>query len=298
MGPNPVLKKLGLADDDRAIIIHTDDIGMCQSSVAAFADLWQAGVISSGAVMIPCGWAPAAAQLANQMPEADLGIHLTITSEWDNYRWGPISTRKASSGLMDDEGFFPRTSAQVQKSAKPKAVRREMEKQITRAMSWGIVPTHIDTHMGTVAHVKFMMDYVKLALKYKLPPLIFRLDKEGWMRAHSSINEFLAEKAAQLVLNLEERGLPMLDNIASLELNADPRTRFEQAQQVFDHLPTGITHFIIHPSKETHELKAITPDWQCRVADYETFMKQEVRDYLKKIGVQVIGYRDLKNLIP
>jgi chitin disaccharide deacetylase len=298
MGPNPVLKKLGLAEDDRVVIIHTDDIGMCQSSVAAFADLWKAGVISSGAVMIPCGWAPAAAQLANQMPEADLGVHLTITSEWDSYRWGPISTRKASSGLMDDEGFFPRSSEQVQKSANPKAVKREMEKQITRAIAWGIVPTHIDTHMGAVANVKFMMDYVNLALKYKLPPLILRLDKEGWMHAHSRINEFLAEKAAQVVLSLEERGLPMLDNIASLELNADPRTRFEQAQQVFDRLPVGITHFLIHPSKETDELKAITHDWQCRVADYETFMKQEVRDYLQKIGVHVIGYRDLKNLIP
>ena len=298
MKPNPVLKKLGLNDTDRAVIIHTDDIGMCQSSVAAYADLWDVGVISSGAVMVPCSWAPSAAAYARKNPQADLGVHITITSEWDAYRWGPISSRDAATGLMDDEGFFPHTSAGVQESATAEAVKNEMEAQIKRALSWGIVPTHIDTHMGSVAHPKFMMDYVNLALAYKLPPMIFRLDKEGWKKAHRSITEELAEQAAQLVLQLEEMGLPMLDAIASLELDADPSTRMDQAKAVFANLPSGVTHFIIHPSKETPELKAITPDWACRVADYQTFMKTELLDYLKEIGLHVIGYRDLKNLIP
>lgn len=298
MKPNPVLRKLGLQDNDRAVIIHTDDIGMCQASVEAYADLWQAGVISSGAVMVPCSWAPAAAAYARENPQADLGIHTTITCEWPTYRWGPISTRDAASGLMDAEGFFPRTSAEVQQSATTEAVAKEIEAQITRAMSWGIKPTHIDTHMGSVAHPKFMMDYVNLAMKYKLPPMIFRLDKAGWKTAHRSITDELAEQAAALVLQLEEMGLPMLDAIASLELDADPSTRLEQAKAVFSQLPTGVTHFIIHPSKETPELKAITSDWQCRVADYQTFLRTEIKDYLKEIGLHVIGYRDLKNLIP
>jgi predicted glycoside hydrolase/deacetylase ChbG (UPF0249 family) len=298
MKPNPVLKKLGLQEYDRAVIIHTDDIGMCQSSVAAYADLWKAGVISSGAVMVPCSWAPAAAAFARETPEADLGVHITITCEYPTYRWGPISSREPSTGLMDAEGFFPRTSAAVQASASVEAVRNEMEAQIQRAISWGIDPTHIDTHMGSVAHPKFMLDYVNLAMQYKLPPMIFRLDKAGWKLAHHSITDELAEKAAQLVLQLEEMGLPMLDGIASLELDADPTTRMEQAKAVFRQLPVGITHFIIHPSKETPELKAIAPDWQCRVADYQTFLRSEIRDFLNEIGVHVIGYRDLKDLIP
>ena len=298
MHPNPVLKKLGLNDNDRAVIIHTDDIGMCQSSVAAFADLWPAGVISSGAVMVPCSWAPAAAAFARENPDADLGVHITLTSEWDTYRWGPISSRDADTGLMDEEGFFPRTSPGVQETATPEAVKMEIEAQIKRALSWGIDPTHIDTHMGAVAHPKFMMDYVNLAMQYKLPPMIFRLDKEGWKKAHYLITDELAQQAAQMVQQLEMMGLPMLDNIAGLDLDVDPSTRLDQAKAVFDQLKPGITHFIIHPSKETPELKAITKDWACRVADYQTFMKSEVRDYLKQIGVHVIGYRDLKNLIP
>ena len=298
MHPNPMLKKLGLQSDDRVVIIHTDDIGMCQSSVAAFADLWPQGVISSGAVMVPCSWAPSAAKFARENPEADLGVHLTLTSEWSSYRWGPISSRDPQSGMMDPEGFFPRTSEEVQEKADSAAVKKEMVAQVEQAIAWGIVPTHIDTHMGSVASPKFMTDYVEVAMAYKLPPMIFRLDEAGWKKAHRQITDELAVKAAAMVLDLEEAGLPMLDAIASLELDADPTTRLDQAKAVFDRLPVGITHFLIHPSKETDELKAITPDWRCRVADYQTFMQPDVRAYLKEIGVHVIGYRDLKALIP
>ena len=90
----------------------------------------------------------------------------------------------------------------------------------------------------------------------------------------------------------------MLDNIAGLDLDVDPFSRLEQAKTVFDGLSAGITHFIIHPSKETPELKAITADWRCRVADYQLFMGKEVRKYLKEIGVHIIGYRALQELIP
>lgn len=298
MHSNPVLKKLGLADSDRVVIIHTDDIGMCQASVDAFSDLWSFGLISSGAVMVPCSWAPYAAAFAREHPEADLGVHITLTSEWTNYRWGPISSREAKSGMMDSEGFFPRTSAEFQDKAEPNSVRQEMAAQIARAKAWGIVPTHMDTHMGTVAHPKFMLDYVQQAMANKLPPMIFRMDKEGWKHAHRSITDELAEAAAQMVLQLEEVGLPMLDNIAGLELDADPATRVDQAKAVLGSLQAGITHFIIHPSKETPELKAIAPDWRCRVADYQTFLREDLRQFVKESGLHVIGYRALRDLIP
>ena len=83
-----------------------------------------------------------------------------------------------------------------------------------------------------------------------------------------------------------------------MPLDTDPADRLEDAKRAFDSLPGGITHFIIHPSKDTPELRAITPDWRCRVADYETFLKEELRQYLKDTGVHVIGYRALKDLMP
>jgi hypothetical protein len=134
MHPNPVLRELGLGQADRAVIIHTDDIGMCQASLAALADLVDVRLISCGATMVPCPWFPQVAAYCRGHPSVDLGIHLTLTSEWDSYRWGPISTRDPALGLIDDEGYFFRRSEPVQERAGPEAVRVEMQAQVERAL--------------------------------------------------------------------------------------------------------------------------------------------------------------------
>jgi predicted glycoside hydrolase/deacetylase ChbG (UPF0249 family) len=295
MPPNPVLKKLGLKDNDRVAIIHTDDIGMCQASVEAFADLDQAGIISCGAVMVPCPWFLHAAGYARQHPKADLGIHLTLTSEWASYRWGPISSRDPASGLMDEEGFFHRESEAVQEQADPAAVETEINAQLERAIQAGITPSHADTHMGAVAHPKFMSSYLQLATKYRIPIMMFRMDEAGW-RATGLEPEF-ASVAASLVEQLEATGLPLLDNIWGMPLDSD-ENRLERTKQALSALKPGITHFIIHPSKDTPELRAITPDWRCRVGDYQNFMNEEIRHHIQAIGVHTIGYRALKEIMP
>jgi predicted glycoside hydrolase/deacetylase ChbG (UPF0249 family) len=295
MIPNPVLKKLGLADNERVAIIHTDDIGMCQASVEAFADLNEVGIISSGAVMVPCPWFLHAADYARQHTKTDLGIHLTLTSEWKTYRWGPVSTRDPASGMVDEEGYFHHLSEPAQEHGDPAAVELELTAQVERALKAGIVPTHVDTHMGSVAHPKFMGIYVQLAMKFNLPPMIFRLDEAGW-RAAGLEAEF-AKMAASLIQQLEGSGLPLLDVLGGMHLDTD-ENRLERTKQAFSDLQPGITHFIIHPSKDTPELRAITPDWRCRVADYQNFMNEELRQHIRKIGVHVIGYRALKELMP
>jgi predicted glycoside hydrolase/deacetylase ChbG (UPF0249 family) len=293
--PNPVLKQLGLADNDRAAIIHTDDIGMCQASVEAFTDLNEVGIISSGAVMVPCPWFLYAAQYAREHTQADLGIHLTLTSEWETYRWGPVSTRDPGSGMIDEEGFFYHLTEPAQAHGDPTAVELELTTQVERAIKAGIVPTHIDTHMGTVAHPKFMGIYIQLALRFHLPPMIFRLDEAGWRAA--GLDPEFAKMAAGLIQQLEGSGLPLLDVLGGMHLDTD-ENRLERTKQTFSDLQPGITHFIIHPSKDTPELRAITPDWRCRVTDYQNFMNGELRKHIQKIGVHIIGYRALKNLMP
>lgn len=293
--PNPVLKKLGFSANDRLAIIHTDDIGMCQASVEAFADLNEVGIISSSAVMVPCPWFLHAAAYMRQHPHMDLGVHLTLTSEWQTYRWGPISSRDPASGMLDREGYFHHLSKDAQEHGDPAAVERELTAQVQRALDAGISPTHVDTHMGSVAHPKFMGLYVQLALKYGLPPMIFRLDEAGWRAA--GLDPELAVTAAALVQQLEASGLPLLDTLAGMHLdNAD--NRLERTKQALSELKPGITHFIIHPSKDTPELRAITPDWRCRVSDYQTFMDAEVLHHIRQIGVHIIGYRALKDLMP
>ncbi len=302
MKPNPVLERLGYGENDRVAIIHADDIGMCQASIAAFEELYDFGLVSSGAVMVPCSWFPSVIDFVKRNRDADLGVHLTITSEWSKYRWGPISTRNPNSGMIDEEGYFHRTSAEVQKHGKVDAVTREIETQILRAVQSDWQPTHADTHMGAVAHMKFMKMYIQLAIKYNLPPMMLRLDEEGWRQMSQSnrgpdLDDLAIQTAVQLVQSLEAMGIPLLDSITGMPLDGDPANRMQDAKDAFDKLEPGITHFVIHPSTDTPELRAIAPDWACRVADYETFQKEELRQYIDDIGIHVIGYRTLKELM-
>jgi chitin disaccharide deacetylase len=179
MTPNPFLKKLGYSDTDRLVIIHTDDIGMCHASVQAFRDLWAFGMISSAAVMVPCSWFPSVAQMCRQNPEIDMGVHATLNSEWDSYRWGPVSTRETGSGLLDEAGYFHQWHQAVYDNARPEAVAAEVNAQIERALAAGIDVTHVDSHMGTIMNSLFIQWYVEAAAGRLLPSLLLRTDAEG-----------------------------------------------------------------------------------------------------------------------
>jgi predicted glycoside hydrolase/deacetylase ChbG (UPF0249 family) len=294
MRPNPILKKLGYSKKDRLVIIHTDDVGMCHASIQAYSELVNYGLISSGATMVPCPWFPQVATFSRQNPKADIGVHLTLTSEWDNYRWPPISTSQIDSGMIDKEGYFYRSAEEAQIHGDVDAVQLELEAQLNRALNAGIKVTHVDTHMNTVAHPKFINAYIQLAIQHKLPFLFPRQDEAGYIKL--GIDSETAQLAARLVDTLEELGMPLVDHAAGLDLDK-PANRIEQAMQAMHDLQPGITHFIIHPSTETSELKAITPDWQSRVADYQTFMDDKLKKHIDDLGVQIIGYSTLKGLL-
>ena len=295
MRPNPILKRLGFDDGDRVVILHADDVGMCQASLTAFADLVDFGLVSSGAVMVPCPWFPAVAAYCREHPGVDLGVHLTLTSEWDTYRWGPISTRDPASGLMDEEGYFYRGSEAVQESGDPAAVQAELEAQVGRALAAGIDVSHVDTHMGTVAHPKFMAGYVQLAVQHRLPAMVPRLDEAGWHEM--GLEGEMATLAAQFVVQLEAQGVPMLDHMAAMPLEVEPGDRLAVAKRELGALPPGLTHFLFHPALDTPELRAITPRWRSRVADYEVFSSPEMRDWIRDEGLHVVGYRALRALL-
>jgi hypothetical protein len=295
MTPNPALRRLGFADSDRVTIIHTDDIGMCQASVSAFAELAAFGLISSGAVMAPCAWFPAAAAGSRARPDADMGVHLTLTCEWDACRWGPISTCDIESGLIDAEGYFYRSTELAQAHGQPTAVARELAAQVERALAAGMRPTHVDTHMGAVYSPAFLPIYLDVAQRYRLAPMFFRDQEAGWRTRGADAET--AAGMAQLSRRLEDAGVPLLDNIAMMPLDA-PDDRLGQAKRMFESLPPGLTHFIIHPAHDTPELRAMVSDWPSRVADYQAFMSEELRAHVRDIGIQVIGYRALQELMP
>jgi predicted glycoside hydrolase/deacetylase ChbG (UPF0249 family) len=299
MTANPVLRRLGLAANDRAVIIHADDLGMCHATLAGLKELLAAGIVSCGSIMVPCPWFRAAARFAAEYPGADLGVHLTLTSEWNTYRWGPVSTSDPASGLLDAEGYFPSTSRAVQETGDRAAAAREVETQVARAAAAGIALTHIDTHMGAVASAKFMESYVDAALQRGLALMLPRLDEQGWRElsrdhAGGSLDPQAIRGVIALTQSLEERGVPLIDGLQGLSLASDPALRLEEAKAALAALKPGVTHFIIHPAVDTPELRAITPDWACRAADFATFAKKELRDFIRSQGIHVIGYRALQ----
>jgi predicted glycoside hydrolase/deacetylase ChbG (UPF0249 family) len=283
MNPNPILKKLGFSNTDRLAIIHTDDIGMCQASVQAYADLWENGTISSGAIMMPCPWAKTAAEFCKTHPGVDMGVHATLTAEWANYRWRPLSTVDPSTGMTDADGFLWHSSEEAQANGDQEAVMVELQTQVRLAHEWGVNATHMDTHMGTVAHPKFIPAYVQTGMQNRLPLMIPRGDSNVYQRIG------LDADTAAMFANL--------DNMVGVPLD-QPEGQLEIVKKMFGELPVGVTHFIIHPSVDTPELRAITPDWPSRVANYKTFMSKELKDFLKNSGVHIIGYRNLQQIMP
>jgi predicted glycoside hydrolase/deacetylase ChbG (UPF0249 family) len=283
------LSGLGFGDGDRVAIVHADDLGMCQSTLTAFADLMEAGLVSSAAVMVPCPWFPEAAAYCRAHPELDVGVHLTLTCEWDSYRWGPVFTRDPASGLLDEEGYMHRTSQAVWAHASVPAVEAESGTQLDRALAAGLDVTHVDTHMATLAHPRFVEGYAGLALDRGLPMAMLRPD--GAAARARGVEPRLAR---QLARRLAAARAPVFDAVAGLPLD-DPRDRVAQARRLFDTVRPGLSLVILHAACDTPELRAIASDWPSRVADYEAFTSRELRDHVRSSGVQVIGYRALRD---
>ena len=291
MSANPFLKKLGFSDNDRAVIIHTDDIGMCHASVQAFKDLWNFGTITSGATMVPCPWFPAVAQMCRENPEIDMGVHATLNAEWESYRWGPISTRDPESGLLDADGYFNQWHQAVYDNAKPEAVEREVNAQIERALAAGIDVTHVDSHMGTIMNPKFIQSYIQAAASRLLPPMLPRIEAEGMDFMGLSDEEKITYMP--LMQQFETMGIPMIDGLLGLPLD-QPEGQMEIAKNILGNLPIGITHFIFHPSIDTAELRSLAPDWESRVSNYNTFMSDGLKKFIEAEDIKLIGYRPIR----
>lgn len=290
---NPFLSRLGFAAGDRVAILHADDVGMCPATVPAFARLIAEGNLSSGSLMVPCPAFSAAAALGRSHPDIDLGVHLTLNSEWAAYRWGPLT----SAGPRDGEGFFPREREAVGE-ADPEAVAAELAAQLDAALAAGVDVTHLDAHMFAALQPRLLPAYLALARERRLPALVWRPGP-----AQPALSEGDANRAA--VAAWEAEGFPVADHVAYLPLGAsaqwtsdDPadwrEPRWAEAKAIFDAFPPGLTHFLIHPACDDPELRGLARDWRARVADYELFRSGRPREYLRGLGVEVIGYREVR----
>src|SRR5215212_11812653 len=176
-----IAERLGYARDAKLLIVHADDLGMTHSVNAATIKAFESGLVTSGSIMAPCPWLSEIAAFARANPQADLGLHLTLTSEWTSFRWGPVSSRDRVSSLLDKDGYFRLTESEAAAQADPKHVEMEITAQIERARALGIQPTHLDSHMGTLYQNKALFEvFLRVARSQKLP---VRVAKTWFARA-------------------------------------------------------------------------------------------------------------------
>src|SRR5712692_9965458 len=171
-----VAERLGYAADAKLLIVHADDLAVAHSVNAASFDALDKGAVTSASIMVPCPWLTEVAAYAKNHPDADLGLHLTLTSEWKIYRWGPVEAKDKVRSLLDPAGYLWSETAPAAQNIKPEQAEREIRAQIGRAIAAGIHPTHLDSHMGVLfSKPELFSVYVKVAHEYNLPFLALRL---------------------------------------------------------------------------------------------------------------------------
>jgi predicted glycoside hydrolase/deacetylase ChbG (UPF0249 family) len=271
-------ERLGFSADDRLLIVNCDDLGSSQAANAGVYDVLRHGAATSATLMVPCPWARGAAA---EYRGEDVGVHLTLNAEWDLYRWGPITQ---APSLLDGDGGFPRTVADVFEHADLDEVRRECRAQVERAIYWGFDVSHVDSHMGTLQlRPEFFDAYLDIADDFGLP---LRLSGAETERMIGFPFRTLAA----------ERGVLFPDHFLFVPGNG-VGSRDVISNALADLRP-GVTEAYLHPAIDTPELRAMAPDWQGRVDDHAWLLDPDgLRSLTDRHGVALIGYRELRELM-
>ncbi len=265
--------RLGYADDARVVIVNCDDLGMSQSTNEGVYRALRDGWATSASLMVPAPWSRDAA--ANYRGE-DVGVHLTLNSEYDHYRWSAITH---APSLHDGDGGFPRTLTDVWDHADLDEVRKECRAQIERAVLWGFDVSHLDSHMGAMQlRPEFFDIYLDLAVEFGLP-----LRMAG-ASAHQAVGFPFRDVAA-------EDGVVFPDHLVVV---AGVGSR-QAVESVVDDLRPGVTELYFHPAVESAELRAIGTGADGRVDDLAVLTApSEIKSALDRTGAKLIGWRVLQ----
>ena len=281
------------------LILNADDYGLCKAANDAVEELFQNGKIKSSTIMMPCKSAEDAVKFAIDNPQYAIGVHLTMTSEWNDYRWKPLSGGKS---LMDEQGFMWHDSRQVGKNADLAELEAEIRAQVDKAHALGMKPSHLDNHMGSLyGHYTLRFELLKMTLRvcgdYGYAFRMFtntdkRLCPAGVPYPAFSVLKYLSKHWGR------KYNVIMPDYLLFPDWNADLRDNGyehyrETILKIWTDIPDGVTETFIHPCKEDDELKTIMGSWQYRVWEYNVINDPETHKYLKEHGVELISYHDL-----
>ncbi len=293
---------------DKYLIINADDFGMCYAHNVATKELFECGGITSSTIMAPCPWAFDAVKFAKANPQFAVGVHLTTTSEWGSYRWGPVAGEKAKS-LIDEEGFMYHECDEFANAADLGEVCIELVAQIEKLRAMGLNPSHIDNHMGSLYGIdtgrfELLVATVEIAGKYGLPfrfPTIFTDAQFGNAMLDIKVpREMIDNLFGQFKALGEQHKVAMLDYLMPGDWNGPQTESYENFKEYIYELyrtfDNGITETYIHPAIDSPEIRAITGSWQRRVWEYELFKDPQTKQHIDSLGIKLINYRDLQKM--
>ena len=276
-----IAERLGHPRDAKMLILHADDLGVAHSENAASFAALDSGGINSASIMMTTPWVTETANYMKAKPNADFGLHLVMTSEWETYRWGGLAPNDKTQSLHDPDGTMPREVRTVATRAKIDEVERELRAQIDRAYAVGLKPTHVDSHMGALFSTpELFATYVKVARSYKLPFLAFI----GPMNP-----------AARSAL---QPGDIFPDTV--FDVGNTPKEQWKQFYlDAIKNLKPGLTEILFHLGHDDAELQAVTVNhpaygaaWRQR--DYDVVMSPEWKQALKDNKVVLVTWRDIQ----
>ena len=280
-----VAERLGYPRDAKLLILHADDLGFAHSANAASFDALDKGVISSASIMVPTPWVTEVAAYARAHPDADLGLHLTLTAEWETYRWGSVESKDKVPSLLDPDGTFPNNDSVVAVRAKLEEIDLELRAQIQRALALGIRPTHLDSHMGSLFTTPALLaTYVKIAHEYHLPFLALRTNPFGGPPMPLAPND-----------------IPLDALIQAFEVGSAEKWKAFYLNAIAN-LKPGLTEIIVHLGHDDAELQAVTVNQEpwgsaWRQRDYDVVSSPEFKKALQDNKVILIKWRDLQKLV-
>ncbi len=278
--PKNWAEKLGYPVGSKVIILHADDAGMCEEANIATQKQLKNGDIQSAAVMMPCPYAEEMIEWAKENPKHDIGIHLTLTSEWKDYRWGTVTDSAEVPGLLDPDGKMWRSVREVVMNATPAEVEKEIKAQIDKAIAMGYNPTHMDTHMGTLyGHPDFVKVFFKVAQEYGIPANAIELSDSAVVESFKAQGYPLTDDVVALASNYT---LPKVDNFTSAPNGKTYEEKVENFKLLVKSLKPGITEIIFHPSVETDNMKTITGTWQQRKWEAEIFADKDLIKFFEE----------------
>ena len=276
-------ERLGYGPAARLLIVHADDIAITHSVNTAFIRGLESGLINSGSVMVASPWFPEVVAYARTHPEADLGVHLTLTSERTNYRWGPTAPQMEVPSLVDRLGYLHQTWA-PETRVNPHEVEVELRAQIEKAYAAGLRPTHLDSHQYRLqlGGRNLFLVFLRLGREYRLPVFVAR----NWFVQSSYLEPSLTSEDV------------VIDHTVTINPAVAPEAWPEFYRHAVESLPRGVTEFVIHPGLDDPELKAFSedrPTWGAawRQRDFDFFTSVEFRALLAKHDIRLITWREI-----